>query len=67
VNDLAHSVETLAMFETRHATRRERTLIAQSGADLAEQLRRLPPGWLVKSVSRRQFRFVVRVFTVEFK
>ena len=64
--EIARAVDALAEFETRHAARRERTLIVQSGSELAEKLLTLPSAWLIESVSRQQNRFVVRLATFDF-
>ena len=66
MDEMARAIEQLADFETALAKIRKRTLIVRSGAELAEQLRVLPERWLIKSVTRQQKRFIVRLVRIEF-
>jgi hypothetical protein len=65
VNEIVRVVEQLAEFETSDAKLRKRTLIVRSSAELVEQLRALPEPWLIKSITRQQKRFMVRLVRLE--
>ena len=66
MDEIVRVLERLAEFETSYARPRKMTLIVRSSAELVEQLRTLPERWLIKSITRQQKRFVVRLVRLEF-